>query len=119
MFGARKEGSVRPLHSHSIKPITEYNQHQAAKIADFLTKTAQLNCYCKYEFLLIGLSHVVHNYYKSCYIIVQFMTNQLKKFSTEDVHETVKHKDRGEIICIQVTFAAEVKPTSGKAKLKL
>ena len=47
------------------------------------------------------------------------MTNQLKKFSTEDVHETVKHKDRGEIICIQVTFAAEVKPTSGEAKLKL
>ena len=44
MFGARKEGSVRPLHSHSIKPITKYNQHQAAKIADFLTKTAQLNC---------------------------------------------------------------------------
>ena len=47
------------------------------------------------------------------------MTNQFKKFSTEDVHETVKHKDRGEIICIQVTFAAEVKPASGKAKLKL
>ena len=47
------------------------------------------------------------------------MTNQLKKYSSEDVHETAKHKDRGEIICIQVTFAAEVKPTSGKAKLKL
>ena len=47
------------------------------------------------------------------------MTNQLKKFSTEDVHETVKHKNRGKIICIQVTFAAEVKPASGEAKLKL
>ena len=27
------------------------------------------------------------------------MTNQLNKFSTEDMHVTVKHKDRGEIMC--------------------